>query len=145
MRSPTDETRAFIYARTATVSQLKADIRVEQQLKTLRAYAQRRSYQVVGEVCDPGIHGNTLSRAGLAIVMDGATAVPRAFDVLLVDDCPRLARDPVLLQTLMSRLREAGVEIEFTSSGLSSYPEETSVVNLLAALRRHLGVEDDQD
>ncbi len=145
MRSPTDETRAFIYARTATVSQLKPDIRVEQQLKTLRAYAQRRSYQVVGEVFDAGIHGNTLSRAGLAIVMDGATAVPRAFDVLLVDDCSRLARDPVLLQTLMSRLRAAGVEIEFTSSGLSSYPAETSVVNLLAALRRHLGVEDDQD
>ncbi|MBY3315084.1 recombinase family protein [Rhizobium laguerreae] len=143
MRSPTDETRAFIYARTATVSQLKPDIRVEQQLNTLRAYAQRRSYQIVCEVCDPGINGNTLSRPGLAIVMDGATAVPRAFDVLLVDDFSRLARDPVLLQTLMSRLRAAGVEIEFTSTGLSSYPEETSVVHLLAALRRHLGAQDD--
>lgn len=145
MRSPADETRALIYARTATASQLKPDIQLEQQLKTLRAYAQRRSYQVVGEVYDVGIHGNTLSRPGLAIVMDGATSAPRAFDVLLVDDCSRLARDPVLLQTLMSRLRAAGVEIEFTSSGLSSYPEETLVVNLLAAVRRHLGVEDEQD
>lgn len=145
MRSPTDDTRAFIYARTATVSQLKPDIRVEQQLKTLRAYAQRRSYKVVGEVCDPGIHGNTLSRPGLAIVMDGGTSALRAFDILLVDDCSRLARDPVLLQTLMLRLRAAGVEIEFTSTGLSSYPEETSVVHLLAALRRHLVAQDDQD
>ncbi|WP_425624351.1 recombinase family protein [Agrobacterium radiobacter] len=145
MRSPTDETRAFIYARTATVSQPKPDIQLEQQLKTLRAYAQRRSYQVVGEVCDAGIHGNTLSRPGLAIVMDGATSAPRAFDVLLVDECTRLARDPVLLQTLMSRLRAAGVEIEFTSSGLSSYPEEMSMAKLLAALRRHLGAQDDQD
>lgn len=142
MRSPTDETRAFLYARTATVSQLKPDIRVEQQLKTLRAYAQGRSYQVVGEVCDAGIHRNTLSRPGLAIVMDGATSAPRAFDVLLVDECTRLARDPVLLQTLMSRLRAAGVEIEFTSSGLSRYPEEKPMENLLAALRRHLGVQD---
>ncbi|MCF1459711.1 recombinase family protein [Agrobacterium vitis] len=145
MRSPTVEPRAFIYARTATVSQLKPDTRVEQQLKTLRAYAQRRSYLVVGEVCDAGIHGNTLSRLGLAIVMDAATSAPRAFDVLLVDECTRLARDTVLLQTLVSRLRAGSVEIEFTSSGLSPYPEEKPMENFLAALCRHLGVQDDRD
>ncbi|WP_350339837.1 recombinase family protein [Pararhizobium gei] len=144
MRSPT-EIRAFILARAASVIQSKANLQVEQQLKYLSAYAQRQSYQIVGEACAPGTGGNTVPRPGQAVVMDGATSALPAFDVLLVSECTRLVRDPVLRQGLISRLRAAGVVIEFTASRSLLYQEDKSMAKLLPALRRHPGGQDDQD
>lgn len=125
MRSPNDKIRAFLYARTASVSQINPTFKIQQQLEYLRLYAQRRLYQIVGEACDPGIGGSTLSRPGLAVVMDGATSAPPAFDILLVYECTRLARDPALRQELISRLWAAGVEIEFTACSSLSPPGVT--------------------
>ena len=125
MHSPNNNIRAFLYARTASVSQINPTFQIERQLKYLRPCAQRRLHQIIGEVCDPGIGGSTLSPPGLSVVLDGATSAPPAFDVLLVHKCTCLARDLALRRELISRLWAAGVEIEFTACSSLSAPGVT--------------------
>lgn len=128
MRPPTDEIRAFLYVRAAGVSQTNPNTQVERQLKDLREYARRRLYRIMYEAFDAGISGNSLSRPGLAVVMDGATSAPPAFDVLLVSERTALARDPALYGELISRLTEAGIKIEFVASRCFSVPEKVGGV-----------------
>lgn len=145
MRSPNNNIRAFLYARTASVSQINPIFHIEQQLKYLRLYAHRQLYQIIAEACDLGIGGITLSRPGLSVVMDGATSTPPAFDVLLVHECTRLARDPALRQELISRLWAAGVEIEFTACSSLSAPGVTVDGDTPCSSLSAPGGQDDQD
>lgn len=113
MRPEIGPIRAFLYARSATEAQNAPTARADEQLQRLRMYAQDRSYVVVGEACDAGRSGSSLSRPGLAVLLIQATCTPPTFDVLLVTDECRLARDLKLLTALASRLTGAGIQIEF--------------------------------
>ncbi len=109
---------AFLYARSATEAQHTPTARADEQLQRLRKYAKDRSYVVVGEACDAGRSGSSLSRAGLAYLLSQATCTPPTFDVLLTADECRLARDLKLLTALASRLTGAGIQIEFVNTGV---------------------------
>lgn len=117
MRPEIGPIRAFLYARSAAEAQNAPTARADEQLQRLRMYAQDRSYVVVGEACDAGRSGSSLSRPGLAFLLSQATCTPPTFDVLLATDECRLARDLKLLTALASRLTGAGMQIEFIDAG----------------------------
>jgi DNA invertase Pin-like site-specific DNA recombinase len=108
-------TRAFLYARSACESQNASMTKADKQLQYLRKGARDRSYVVVGEACDVGTSGNSLSRSGLSAVISSATCTPPIFDVLLVTDLSRFARDIRLLTAITSSLTSAGIRIEVIS------------------------------
>lgn len=105
--------RAFLYARSGGELQNAPTAKVDEQLHRLRRYAFERSYVVVGEASDASSPGSTLSRPGLEIIISGSTCMPPLFDLLLATNATRLARGPVVLNEVTSRLESAGIKIEY--------------------------------
>jgi hypothetical protein len=103
--------RAALYARTACLTQdLKSA--VELQLEALRNYATQTGMEIVEEFTDAGYSGLRRDRPGLNRMCDMA-AGRRGFDVLLIRDPERLARNSVLQVSLLEELEQFGVRTIF--------------------------------
>ena len=98
--------RSALYARTACLTQdLKSA--VELQLEALRDYATQNGMDIVEEFTDAGYSGLKRDRPGLNRMCDAARR--RRFEVLLTRDTARLARNSVLLVSLLEELEQCGV------------------------------------
>lgn len=112
MRPASVPIRAFLYARSGSESQDAPTAKVDEQLQRLRKYAQDRSYVIVGEASDAAQSGCKFLRLGLILAMHWATRTPPTFDVLLVADVFRLARDTRTLLRIRSCLTGRGIRTE---------------------------------
>jgi site-specific DNA recombinase len=102
--------RAALYARTACLTQdLKSA--VESQLEALRNYATQNGIKIVEEFTDAGYSGLRQDRPGLNRMCDAAGR--RSFDVLLIRDPERLARNSVQQVFLLEELEQFGVRTIF--------------------------------
>lgn len=81
--------RAALYGRMST--DMQNPLSAEDQLRTAREFAEARGFVVVAEFKDEGITGATLARPGLDELIDAANR--KEFDVLVLEDLSRLARD----------------------------------------------------
>jgi hypothetical protein len=102
--------RAALYARTACLTQ-DPNSAVELQLEALRNYATQNGMEIVEEFTDAGHSGLRRDRPGLNRMCD--VAGRRGFDVLLIRDPERLARDFVLEISLLEELEQFGVRTIF--------------------------------
>jgi DNA invertase Pin-like site-specific DNA recombinase len=136
---PLDPIRAFLYARSASETQIALAANVNKQLQLLRAYALKHSYVVIGEACDAAQSANRFPRPGLTMVMAEATCTPPTFDLLLATDPSRLARDLGLSETIVSCLTRAGIKIEFIELSADFDGLDDLLEALLANLYRKLG------
>jgi DNA invertase Pin-like site-specific DNA recombinase len=91
-------TRVAIYARVSTSNGQQDP---EMQLRELREFVERRSWQITGEYVDRGVSGSKDRRPALDQMM--AAAQGRKFDVLLVWKLDRFARS---LKHLVNALAE---------------------------------------
>jgi Resolvase, N terminal domain len=102
--------RTALYARTACLTQdLKSA--AELQLEALRNYATQNGMEIVEEFTDAGYSGLKRDRPGLKRMCDAARH--RSFEVLLTRDAARLARNSVLLVSLLEELEQCGVRTIF--------------------------------
>jgi Resolvase, N terminal domain len=102
--------RAALYARTACLTQdLKSA--VELQLEALRNYATQNGMEIVDEFTDAGYSGLRRDRPGLDRMWAGAER--RDFDVLVVQDPARLARNAALEISLLEKLEQRRVRTIF--------------------------------
>jgi hypothetical protein len=102
--------RTALYARTACLTEdLKSA--VELQLEALRNYATQNGMEIVEEFTDEGYSGLKRDRSGLNRMCDAARR--RRFEVLLTRDAARLARNSVLLVSLLEELEQCGVRTIF--------------------------------
>lgn len=99
-----------------------------------------RSYTLAGEATDGPASGVSLDRPGLAVVFMGALQQPRHFDVLLVTDIARLARDARLAIATIHRLRSRGIRIEATDHEDIDRPLQDQLFDLLASYQAQLGL-----
>jgi hypothetical protein len=102
--------RAALYARTACLTQDRKSA-VELQLEALRNYAIQNGMEIVDEFTDAGYSGLRRDRAGLNRMCHGAER--HDFDVLLIQDPARLARNAVLEISLLEKLEQCGVRTIF--------------------------------
>jgi DNA invertase Pin-like site-specific DNA recombinase len=102
--------RAALYARTACLTQ-DLNSAVELQLEALRNYATRNGMEIVEEFTDAGHSGLRRDRPGLNRMCD--VAGRRGFDVLLIRDPERLARNSVLQVSLLEEFEQFGVRTIF--------------------------------
>jgi site-specific DNA recombinase len=101
-------TRAALYARYSSDRQNEAS--VADQLEMGRRHAAARGWQVVAEFSDAAISGGAMAnRPGLIGLLASADA--HAFDVVLVEDTDRLARNREHDAHVYNRLSDAGVSI----------------------------------
>ena len=118
--------RAAIYARFSSESQRPESI--EDQLLTCRRMAEVRGFAVLEPhiYADRAQSGARRNRIGLTTLLESART--GQFDVVLVDDLSRLARDNQLMQTLMAELGFHGVRVVSVADGLDSGDEDAMLV-----------------
>src|SRR5215207_2944751 len=86
--------RTACYARYS--SDLQRQTSIADQLRSCREYADRQAWSWQEQHCyiDEGIPGcSTEGRRGLQALLASAMSADRPFDVVLVDDSSRMARD----------------------------------------------------
>lgn len=121
--------RTASYARFS--SELQKDTSLEDQLRVCREYAERQgwAWQDAHVYSDAGISGASVEgRAGLQALLRAAELRPRPFDVLLVDDSSRIARDLPDAMRILQGLRFAGVRAIYISQSIDSASEQAETL-----------------
>jgi site-specific DNA recombinase len=101
---------AAIYARVSSDKQ-DVDLSISAQLKALRDYAGRESYQVVREYVDEAESGRSIDRPGFKAMIAAARQNSPPFEAILVWKLSRFARnreDSIIYKSL---LRKHGVQV----------------------------------
>ncbi len=114
--------RCAVYARYSSDQQRPESI--TDQVRHCRQEAARHPDWAVLEdhlYADEAVSGASVDgRAALARLVKAALRVPRPFDLILVDDTSRLARDVVDAVRQFRELRFHGVDLYFVNQGLHS-------------------------
>src|SRR5687767_11592002 len=121
--------RTACYARFSTDRQRETSL--DDQIRVCREYATRQgwTWQDGYVFTDAGISGTSIGgRAGLEALLIAATLQARPFDVLLVDDSSRVARDLADALRVLQRLRFAGVRVVYISQSIDSASEQAETL-----------------
>ena len=117
--------RAAIYARYSSENQRPESI--EDQVSSCRKLTKERHYTVdqAHVFTDKAASGAREDRPGLAALR--AAAVNGDFQVVLVDDLSRLARNTLLLLSVLEELRFSGVRVVSVADGLDTDDQDATV------------------
>ena len=117
--------QAAIYARYSSENQRPESI--DDQISSCRKLAKERQYDVdQGHIyTDEAASGAREDRPGLAALR--AAAVAGEFRVLLIDDLSRLARNTLLLLSVLEELRFHGVRVVSVADGLDTDDQDATV------------------
>ena len=117
--------RAAIYARYSSENQRPESI--EDQISSCRKLAKERQYTVDAShiYTDKAASGAREDRPGLKALR--AAAVDADFCVVLVDDLSRLARNTLLLLSVLEELRFHGIRVVSVADGLDTDDENATV------------------
>jgi len=119
--SPLMQKRAAIYTRFSCDMQRPASL--EDQERNCRKYAEEKGLLVLEDFvrCDSAKSGRKLvGREGLNSLMDDAQSKVRPFDVLIVDESSRLARNVEDILRIVKILKHFGIKIVFVGQKLDS-------------------------
>lgn len=117
--------RAAVYARYSSENQRPESI--EDQIAACRRLASQRGFLVLDDhiYADQAQSGARRDRQGLSALV--AAAQSAQFDVVLVDDLSRLARDNYLMLSVIAELHFEGVRVVSVADGLDSEDEEATL------------------
>src|SRR5262245_25590457 len=115
---------AAICARYSSENQRPESI--EDQISSCRNFANQQGYQIDERhiYVDRAASGAQRDRSGLAALR--AAAAIAAFNTVLVDDLSRLARNTLLLLTVLEELRFHGVRVVSVADGLNTDDDEAT-------------------
>lgn len=109
------KTRAVLYARFSCEKQRDASI--EDQLFACAQYCERMGYEIVRHYCDYAISGRSDDRPQFQMMI--SDAAERQFDVIVVWNMSRFARNAEDLYHHTYVLRKCGVELESTQEDIA--------------------------
>lgn len=117
--------RAAIYARYSSENQRPESI--EDQISACRRLASERGYTVEQAqiYSDMASSGARRDRPELTRLL--SQSEDGSFEVVLVDDLSRLARDNFLMLSILAELRFQGVRVVSVADGLDSNDEEATI------------------
>ncbi len=121
--------RVAIYARIS--SALQRETSVDDQLDVARRYAAQHDWTVLDEHVyrDVAISGATLEgRPGIQALLAAAATSPRPFDVVLVDDSSRVARDLRDALQVLRMLTFFGIRTIYISQQIDSQNEQAETL-----------------
>src|SRR5262245_17340880 len=114
------DVRVACYARFS--SDLQRQTSLDDQLAAAQRYAHAHGWTVLSDqvYTDAGLSGASLERPGIQSLLAAAAQQPRPFDVLLVDDSSRVARDLADAVRFMQQLQFFGVRVIYLSQHIDS-------------------------
>jgi site-specific DNA recombinase len=117
--------RAVVYARYSSENQRPESI--DDQVSSCKKLAAQRGFTVDESLVfsDEATSGARSDRKGLAAPLAASEA--KRFDVVLVDDLSRLARDNYLMLSIMAELHFNGVRVVSVTDGLDTGDEEAKL------------------
>jgi site-specific DNA recombinase len=121
--------QAAIYARYS--SDLQRDTSLEDQIAVGKRHATERKWSVLTDhiYTDAGISGASIqNRPGVQRLLAAAAHQPKPFDVLLVDDSSRIARDIADAIRVMQQLKFLGIRVIYISQGIDSESEQADAL-----------------
>jgi site-specific DNA recombinase len=120
--------RCAAYARYS--SDLQSPRSIEDQLRICREYAHAHGFVFLEEhvYVDEALSGVGADRPGLGRLLDAALSSTRPFDVILLDDSSRLARNTKDALGIFERLNFAGIRLIAVSQGIDSENEQAHVL-----------------
>lgn len=122
--------RAALYVRVSTEEQREGQT-IDSQVNELERFAESRNWAVVGVYKDEGRSGAMLVRPELDRLRDDAKH--RSFDVVLVNDVDRLARDVAHLSVIRRDLERRGIRVVFRKLPGELSPTHNLMVNILGS------------
>ena len=114
------KTRCAAYARYSSDRQSPASI--EDQLRKCMEYAEQEEIEVLPQhvYVDEALSGAGADRPGLMKLEKAAAALPRPFEVLLVDDTSRLFRNLGEQLRFMAQMHFIGIRVVSISQGIDT-------------------------
>jgi site-specific DNA recombinase len=122
--------RAAIYARVSSEEQREGQT-IDSQIAELERFAEGQGWDVVGVYKDEGWSGALLSRPELDRLRDDAAR--KRFDLVLLNDVDRLARDVAHLGIVKRDLERGGVRVVFRKLPHEVSPTYNLMVNVLGS------------
>jgi len=120
--------RCAIYARVSTAEQ-----NAQMQLEELRAYCQRRGWEIANEFVDAGVSGSKESRPALNRLL--ADAKRRKFDIVLVYRYDRFARSLRQLVNALGEFDSLGIHFVSLHEGTdTSTPNGRLIFGIFASV-----------
>ncbi len=132
--------RAAIYARYSSENQRPESI--EDQVAACRRLAAQRGFAILEEhiYTDQAQSGARRDRPGLTALL--AAGQHRAFEIVLVDDLSRLARDNFLMLSVLAELHFVGVRVVSVADGLDSHDQEATLGIQIRGIFNELQLQD---
>ena len=121
--------RIACYARYS--SDLQRETSIEDQLAVAKRYAEDHGWKVLKEhiYTDAAVSGASINgRAGIQRLLSSAAEKPKPFDVVLVDDSSRIARDIPDAIRVMQQLKFLGIRVIYISQGIDSDSEQADAL-----------------
>jgi DNA invertase Pin-like site-specific DNA recombinase len=121
--------RAACYARYS--SDLQRETSIDDQLAVATRYAAEHGWRILPDhiYTDEALSGAGLNgRTGVLRLLAAAAEQPRPFDVVLVDDSSRIARDIPDAIRILQQLKYLGVRVIYISQGIDSDSEQADAL-----------------
>ena len=113
--------KAALYARVSSDSQ-DVDLSISAQLRSLRDYATKHDYQIVGEYVDEAESGRTSHRPAFRDMIALAKAKHPPFEAILVWKLNRFSRSRVDSVTYKTLLKSKGIRVISINEHLDESP-----------------------
>ena len=128
--------RVAIYARVSTHRQAETQT-IVQQLTRLQAHVEAQGWILEPEHCyrDDGYSGAKLDRPGLDSLRDRAALAE--FDVVLITEPDRLARNYVHQMVIIEELETRGVQVAFLERPMSHDPNDRLLLQIRGAVAEY--------
>ena len=121
--------KVALYSRVSSVAQ-DVDLSISSQLKALREYAAKNSYEIVKEFVDEALSGKTTARPAFREMISAARRPQKHFDLILVWKYSRFARSREDSIVFKAMLKKNGVRVV----SISEPAEDTPTGKLLEAM-----------
>lgn len=122
--------RVAVYARVSSEEQREGQT-IDSQLAELERFARAQGWVIAGIYKDEGWSGAVLARPELDRLRDDASK--RLFDVVLLNDVDRLARDVSHIGVIKRALERHGVQVRFRKLPAEQSPTANLMVNILGS------------
>jgi site-specific DNA recombinase len=122
--------KVAFYARVSGEEQ-KQGHNIDSQLAELKEFAKQRDWSVVDAYLDEAWSGAALARPALDKLRDDAGR--KLFDIVLINDVDRLARDVSHLGIIKRDLERSGVKVVFRKIPSENSPTHNLLVNILGS------------